>query len=180
MKRCELMFQTSWDKFSTLTLIKSLCTTKSIRNLSRYGSIRKNFLQFRINQPWRMLKDSNSWKEIQESMANLYKLTLTQISLMEVRLILSSPIPMIINLHQIIGIIRLEEITLITLDMAMGTLLTEKSQTTLLVIIMEDLQQQINLLELTASLSLTLGQTLILQNSHKSITEWKLQATSDL
>jgi hypothetical protein len=33
---------------------------------------------------------------------------------------------------------------------------------------------------LTASLSLTLGQTLILQNSHKSITEWKLQATSDL
>jgi hypothetical protein len=104
-------------------------------------------------------------------MANLYKLTLTQISLMEVRLILSSPIPMIINLHQIIGIIRLEEITLITLDMAMGTLLTEKSQTTLLVIIMEDLQQQINLLELTASLSLTLGQTLILQNSHKSITE---------
>ena len=69
-------------------------------------------------------------------MANLHKLTLIQISLMEVRLILSSPIPMIINLHQVIGIIRLEEMTLITLKMAMGTLLTEKSQTTLLVIIM--------------------------------------------
>jgi hypothetical protein len=69
-------------------------------------------------------------------MANLHKLTLIQISLMEVRLILSSPIPMIINLHQVIGIIRLEEMTLITLEMAMGTLLTEKSQTTLLVIIM--------------------------------------------
>jgi hypothetical protein len=39
---------------------------------------------------------------------------------------------MIINLHQVIGIIRLEEMILSTLDMAMATThLTERNQTTL-------------------------------------------------
>jgi hypothetical protein len=79
---------------------------------------------------------------------------------------------MIINLHQLIGIIRLEEMILSTLDMAMATThLTERNQTTLLVIITVYLRQQIIRLELTASHSPTLGQTLILQSSHKSITE---------
>jgi hypothetical protein len=79
---------------------------------------------------------------------------------------------MIINLHQAIGIIHLEEMILTILDIAMATiLLTERSQATLLVIIMVYLQQQIILLELTANHSLTLVLTLILQSSHKSIIE---------
>ena len=64
MKKLEQMFLISSDRFFSLIQSMSLFTTKSIRNQLLYTSYYIcKWLIFRINQQWRMLKDSNSWNK---------------------------------------------------------------------------------------------------------------------